>query len=193
VRGLSTLLVVLVIVVVALVATAFILYPWLTRDRDYANDPGEPPEDAEEEPPTWMGKFRIKVDLDTGAGWTSDREVKDIEFKKLQIELEEYDGEPWSTGSLFSQFLGLDDPDNFKVKYEIELTKGRTKYEDSGSFRVYESKGFAGWGESGWFFFWKVQEGNWHVKLGVGSGGFTDYAEGTLGISNGVAVVNLGV
>jgi len=191
VRGLSNLVVVLVVVVVALVLITFVLYPWLTRDRNYANDPGDPPEEAEEgSDPAWMGELRIKIDLDTGAGWTERREVKDIEIKKLQMDLEPWDGEPWDVASLFPQWL--EDPDNFKVSFKVELTKGRTKYEDSGSFKVYENAGFAGWGRSNWFFFWEVQEGNWHFDVTVKCGGYTDHAQGTLGISNGVAVLNMG-
>lgn len=190
--GLPVVALVAILVVVTLV-TVVVAWPYMSRADDYANPPDVPPDGAEdgtENPPDWMGKFTIKVDADPMTTWQGDVTVGSIAIKKISLSLEDYEGEPWSAGSMFDAAWLQPGADSYKVTYELTLTKGRTVLEDSGNFKIYKSEYYEGSGKSSWFFFWEELEGNWAYELTVKCEGKTDYQTGTVGILDGGAVVN---
>ena len=170
-RGLSSLFVVLAVVAAALVASAFVLYPWLTRGRDYANEPNNP---------EWMGRFEMTVTLKV----LNDRPVA-IDIRRVELPLEGFDGEPWSTLSLASFLPG----EEYILKYDIELTKGDLSRSDSGILEVEKDDYYRTTAKSRWFFFQEEEQGAWSYELTVSyRQSIQKSVRGTLTIEDGKVV-----
>lgn len=185
----SIFLMIVVIIVVAILASTFILVPYLTRADDYANPPDGPPDEVEDEsPPNWQCRFNIEVKCTVPlVGWT------DIEIKDMSTTLEEYDGDPFDMGG-WPTFL-FTKPESVTVNYELSFTKGSIKVPpdgpDKGSFKVYKDDDYKGSGKTHWFFWWNELEGNWEYTLKVKYGDQIDVVTGVFGyFVDGRSVVN---
>lgn len=182
-------LTIVVVLVVAALISAFVLVPYFNRADDYANDPGDPPEDVEDEDalPDWQCRFNIKVKCTVSLIW------EDIEIKDMSTNLEKYDSDPfdfsgWPTGAFW-------EPESVTVKYELSFTKGRVTVPpdgpDKGEFKVYKDDDYKGSGKSSWFFWWNELEGNWDYTLKVKYGDVSDTETGVFGyFTDGRSVIN---
>lgn len=205
----SRILIASVVIVVAILVSAFMVVPYMTRAESYANDPNDPPEEAFEDTdgdgvisdeekeaqdpsPDWMGQFEFKTKITLTVGITGfvtgDVSVGDIEIKDTKMNLEPWDGDPWESGSFFAGWLSGEE--KYEVEYEITISKSRTTYTDEGSYFSYKDDEYKTWAKTGWFFFWKELEGNWAYDLTVKCAGETATSTGTIGISDGGAYVS---
>jgi hypothetical protein len=201
-----------IVVVMVLIATV-VVFPYSTRADDYANDPTDPPDevidgggsgddddddDGDDDVdlnPDWQGKFTIKA-LAT-AGWSSfveDYVVSSIKVTKLDLALEDYDGQPWSAASMWAAAFGQfrPAPEFYTVKWELAISKGDTTYEDDGSFRVIKGTDteYTGSGLSKYFFFWEEQDGSWTYSLKLTCKRRTTTDTGTITLTRGSVVVS---
>ena len=183
----KNILIICVVIVVAILVSALVAVPYLTRADNYANDPNDPPEDVEVQEPDWQCRFKIEVKCTVPLiGWT------DIEIKDLDTNLDRYDGDPFNYEWWPESFTR---PEYVTVTYELYFTKGRVvvppDVPDKGNFRVYKDDDYKGSCKTHWFFWWNELEGNWEYNLKVKYGDQTDIQTGTFGyFSDGRSAVN---
>lgn len=185
----NKILIIGVLIVVAILVSAFVAVPYLTRANDYANNPDDPPEDVEDpdSPPDWQCRFIIDVKCTVPhIGWT------DIEIKDMDTNLEKYEGDPFD---MFGWPAGFTRPESVTVTYELYFIKGLVMVPpdgpDKSNFKVYKDDNYEGSCKTNWFFWWSELEGNWEYTLKVKYGDQVDRITGTFGyFADGRSVVN---
>ena len=132
--------------------------------------------------PAWQGQFRFSVEYDPDGS-----DSVDI-YQAYMAPLEDWDGDPWGSASLWPASWGWSD--SYEMKYTLTISKGSTEYTSTGTFDVYQSEDFQETGHrSKMFFFWEEQTGSWAYRLTCRCEGKTDVSTGYFDIRAGGRVV----